>query len=275
MELLTSRPANMLIRPHNHSHKFQQLPLISIDDFLDLQPEHAADDEKSLMFARINHELLEREALEQARQGLLKKKQSLIAENKKRKDDLANLDKDLETFIDVSGAPHTMYIVEGTRLIWFQRLRNRFKRPLRNSIDLQKRSSAPSLSEEFSWSRNMLKGLTFTNNHIVAAVATRLVLLDNTLFEEYCLSTSLSHYLYIFKTPTNHYLRHQPYAESNSRTQLFPPVLDNTAFSRIHPLTGQFSSSERPACGQRRASELNLAVTIAGGSVSSDSPYER
>ena len=54
------------------------------------------------MFARINHELAEREALEQQRQGLLKQKQSLIADNKKRKEDLASLDRDLETFIDVS-----------------------------------------------------------------------------------------------------------------------------------------------------------------------------
>ena len=56
------------------------------------------------MIARINHEHAEREALEQARQGLLKKKQGLIADNKKRKDDLASLDKDLEKFIDVSSA---------------------------------------------------------------------------------------------------------------------------------------------------------------------------
>ena len=54
------------------------------------------------MFSRINHELAEREALEQQRQGLLKKKQTLMAENKKRKDDLASLDQDLEKFIDVS-----------------------------------------------------------------------------------------------------------------------------------------------------------------------------
>lgn len=54
------------------------------------------------MIARINHEHAEREALEQERQGLLKKKQGLIADNKKRRDDLANLDKDLEKFIDVS-----------------------------------------------------------------------------------------------------------------------------------------------------------------------------
>lgn len=53
------------------------------------------------MTARISHEHAEREALEQARQGLLKKKQVLIADNKKRKDDLANLDQDLEKFIDV------------------------------------------------------------------------------------------------------------------------------------------------------------------------------
>ena len=54
------------------------------------------------MIARINHEHAEREALEQERQVLLKTKQGLIADNKKRRDDLANLDKDLEKFIDVS-----------------------------------------------------------------------------------------------------------------------------------------------------------------------------
>lgn len=53
------------------------------------------------MIARINHEHGEREKLEQARQELLKRKQALIAENKKRKDDLANLDQDLEKFVDV------------------------------------------------------------------------------------------------------------------------------------------------------------------------------
>lgn len=54
------------------------------------------------MFARIEHELAEREALELQRQELQKRKNKLIADNKRRKDDLANLDKDLETFIDVS-----------------------------------------------------------------------------------------------------------------------------------------------------------------------------
>jgi hypothetical protein len=54
------------------------------------------------MVARIEHERAEREALEEQRLELQKRKQKLIAENKKRSDDLANLDKDLEKFIDVS-----------------------------------------------------------------------------------------------------------------------------------------------------------------------------
>lgn len=85
----------------DHSHRYQQLPLIPVADFLEKHPDHAQDDQKSLMFARINHELAEREALEQQRQGLLKKKQGLTADNQKRKDDLASLDEKLETFIDV------------------------------------------------------------------------------------------------------------------------------------------------------------------------------
>jgi len=85
-------------------HTYQALPLIPVEEFLVLHPEHADDDENDLMVARINHERAEREKLEQQRLELQKRKQKLIAENKKRREDLANLDKDLETFIDVSTA---------------------------------------------------------------------------------------------------------------------------------------------------------------------------
>ncbi|KAK6948657.1 hypothetical protein Daesc_010427 [Daldinia eschscholtzii] len=84
------------------SHTYQKLPLIPLEEFLALKPEHADDDENALMIARIEHERSERESLEQKRMELLKRKQKLIADNKKRKDDLANLDKELEKFIDVS-----------------------------------------------------------------------------------------------------------------------------------------------------------------------------
>lgn len=86
------------------SHSHSKLPLVPVEQFLEEHPDHADDDENALMTARIDHERAQREALEQQRQELLKRKQKLIAENKKRKDDLANLDKDLEKFIDVRWA---------------------------------------------------------------------------------------------------------------------------------------------------------------------------
>ena len=72
-----------------------------MEEFFALHPEHKDSSPHDLMVARITHEHAEREKMEQARQELLKQKQALIAENKKRKEDLANLDQDLEHFIDV------------------------------------------------------------------------------------------------------------------------------------------------------------------------------
>lgn len=83
-------------------HTYASLPLIEPEDFIAAHPEHANDDEDELMVARINHERSEREALEQQRLELQKRKQKLIADNKRRRDDLANLDKDLEKFIDAA-----------------------------------------------------------------------------------------------------------------------------------------------------------------------------
>lgn len=87
---------------NHNSHEYQKLPLLSVEEFLAKHPEHVEADENALMVARIEDERREREALEQQRQELLKRKQKLIAENKKRREDLANLDNDLEKFIDVS-----------------------------------------------------------------------------------------------------------------------------------------------------------------------------
>ncbi|KAL2132020.1 hypothetical protein VTI74DRAFT_4304 [Chaetomium olivicolor] len=90
-------------------HTYQLLPLIPVDEFLAQHPEHADADENALMVARIEHERAEREALEQQRLELQKRKQKLIAENKKRQDDLANLDKDLEKFIDAAKPIQKMF----------------------------------------------------------------------------------------------------------------------------------------------------------------------
>ncbi|KFY40100.1 hypothetical protein V495_05623 [Pseudogymnoascus sp. VKM F-4514 (FW-929)] len=85
-----------------YNHTYLELPLIPESEFLALFPAHVGASEEALMAARIEHEHAEREALEQQRQGLLKMKQGLIADNKRRKEDLASLDKQLENFIDAA-----------------------------------------------------------------------------------------------------------------------------------------------------------------------------
>ena len=85
-----------------YSHQYTGVPLISVEDYLALFPDHESLLEHDLMIARIAHEHAERQALEEKRQGLLKRKQGLIAENNRRKEDLANLDKDLERFIEAA-----------------------------------------------------------------------------------------------------------------------------------------------------------------------------
>ncbi len=84
------------------SHSYKHLPLIPEEEFLALHPELEGADEVALMTARIAHEKQEREALDRQKSELFKRKLRLTTENKKRKEDLANLDKDLEKFIDVS-----------------------------------------------------------------------------------------------------------------------------------------------------------------------------
>lgn len=126
-------------------HTYQLLPLIPVEEFLAQHPEHADDDENALMVARIKHERAEREALEQQRLELQKRKQKLIAENKKRRDDLANLDKDLEKFIDVSslGVTGPGNRSSGERLLnsALHRLPNRSRRCLRRWFESPSRGT--------------------------------------------------------------------------------------------------------------------------------------
>ncbi|KAF8422894.1 Fms-interacting protein-domain-containing protein [Tirmania nivea] len=82
-------------------HSYTSLPLISEGEFLQLHPEHTEDDPHTLMIARLHNEKAVREDLERQRKELSAKKQTLISENKKRKDDLASLDEQLKKFIEI------------------------------------------------------------------------------------------------------------------------------------------------------------------------------
>ncbi|TGZ79316.1 hypothetical protein EX30DRAFT_333433 [Ascodesmis nigricans] len=81
-------------------HQYTALPLIPESEFLEQHPEHGESTPHELMIARLHNEKAMREDLERQRKELLAKKQALIAENKRRKDDLANLDEQLQMFIE-------------------------------------------------------------------------------------------------------------------------------------------------------------------------------
>lgn len=99
-----------------YPHPYLALPLIPEDDFLAMDAhadvaararelDHGGDvvaREEVVMEARIGHELAVRMELEEKRQGLLRRKQELVAENNKRREDLARLDGSLERFIEAA-----------------------------------------------------------------------------------------------------------------------------------------------------------------------------
>ncbi|KAH7132098.1 Fms-interacting protein-domain-containing protein [Dendryphion nanum] len=94
--------ASEISAAQNYDHKYKKLPLISVEEFLEQFPEHAAASDHEIMTARIEHEYQGRLKLEERRQEKLKQKQILIAEVKKRKDDLTKLDGMLEKFIEAA-----------------------------------------------------------------------------------------------------------------------------------------------------------------------------
>ncbi|KAK6354270.1 hypothetical protein TWF730_008683 [Orbilia blumenaviensis] len=83
-------------------HTYEDIPLVDEEDYLARHPEDADKDPHELMKLRLADERAVREELEAQRKQLIAKKQALISENKKRKDDLASLDEHLKKFIESS-----------------------------------------------------------------------------------------------------------------------------------------------------------------------------
>ncbi|EPS43067.1 hypothetical protein H072_2948 [Dactylellina haptotyla CBS 200.50] len=83
-------------------HTYKDIPLVSEEEYLERHVEDSEKDPHELMKLRLADERAVREELEAQRKQLIAKKQALIAENKKRKDDLASLDEHLKKFIESS-----------------------------------------------------------------------------------------------------------------------------------------------------------------------------
>lgn len=82
-----------------NSHKYTKLPMIPIEDFLAAHPEHADSSEHDLTVARIQDEHKARQALEEQRQQLVKRKDALVKETTAKKEELAKLDGEVEKWL--------------------------------------------------------------------------------------------------------------------------------------------------------------------------------
>jgi THO complex subunit 5 len=83
----------------DYDHKYQQLPMVPVDEFLSAHPEHAQDSDHDLTIARIQDEHAARQALEEARLALEKRKEVLVKETTAKKDELGKLDLEIEKWV--------------------------------------------------------------------------------------------------------------------------------------------------------------------------------
>lgn len=82
------------------SHRYKQLPMIPVDEYLDQHPEHRDSNEHDLTVARIQDEQAARQRLEDERQLLVKKKEALVKETTAKKDELNKLDVEVEKWLN-------------------------------------------------------------------------------------------------------------------------------------------------------------------------------
>lgn len=83
-----------------YDHAFEKLPLIEVDEYLDLFPEQAVLTQEEMMPRRIEYEAAERRRMEEERLELMKVKERLVAENAKKKEELKKMDEKLEAWIE-------------------------------------------------------------------------------------------------------------------------------------------------------------------------------
>ncbi|KAJ2931680.1 hypothetical protein H1R20_g5387, partial [Candolleomyces eurysporus] len=81
---------------------YQDVPLHSLEDFMELAPEEARrpdEDEHQLMLNRLSFELAERQRLDRKRRDLLKQKEDLLKESKAKTATMENVKSQIELLI--------------------------------------------------------------------------------------------------------------------------------------------------------------------------------
>lgn len=85
---------------HIPRHRYITLPMIPQEEFIAQHPEHVESSEHDLTVARIEDELVARQALEEQRLVLAKRKEALIKETTAKKDELGRLDVEVEKWVN-------------------------------------------------------------------------------------------------------------------------------------------------------------------------------
>lgn len=81
------------------SHRYKQLPMVAVEEFMASHAQHSDSSEHDLTIARIQDEHAARQALEQQRQQMVKKKEALVKETTAKKEELAKLDVEVEKWL--------------------------------------------------------------------------------------------------------------------------------------------------------------------------------
>ncbi|KJX95819.1 THO complex like protein [Zymoseptoria brevis] len=80
-------------------HKYQRLPMLAVEEFIEAHPDAAEMSEHDLTIARIEDEHRARQALEEQRLELVKKKEALVKDTNAKKDELGKLDMEVEKWV--------------------------------------------------------------------------------------------------------------------------------------------------------------------------------
>ena len=80
-------------------HSYLEIEMVSLEEFLEGRGDLVGDGEAEVTEARIRDEYARRVELEEKRLGLLRRKEELVSETGGKRDELANLDRELEKWV--------------------------------------------------------------------------------------------------------------------------------------------------------------------------------
>lgn len=100
-----------------YDHSYERIPMVPVDEFLTLHPEHEASSEHDITVARIHDEHAQRQALEDQRQVLVKRKEVLLKDTTVKKEELAKLDAEMEKWVTGQDAVRKIFEARDKKMV--------------------------------------------------------------------------------------------------------------------------------------------------------------